>query len=136
MRPVLLDTNIFTALKKSDAPICQIVQSADTILMSAIVIGELLYGYDGGNKAKQNRQQLQQFLDSPRVKIISVTVDTAHFFSQVSLALKQKGKPIPTNDVWIAAQAFEHGSVVCTYDKHFHVIEGLSIATSLADLVL
>lgn len=135
MRPVLLDTNIFTALKNGDSQICQIVQSADTILISAIVIGELLYGYDGGTKSKQNRLQLQQFLDSPRVKIISVTSDTAHFFSQVSLALKQKGKPIPTNDVWIAAQAFEHGSFVCTYDKHFHAIEGLSIVTSISDFV-
>lgn len=135
MRPILIDTNAFSALKRADADMIEIIQYAEVIGISPIVIGELLYGFDNGNKAKENRLDLQKFLDSPRVKVFPIVSETAHFFSQVTLSLKRKGKPIPTNDIWIAAQAFEHGCIVCTYDKHFDAIEGLIVASSVADLV-
>ena len=61
-------------------------------------------------------------------------LDTSHFFSQIYCTLKRKEKPIPTNDMWIASQALEHGCVVCTYDKHFTWIEGLISGSTSADL--
>lgn len=136
MRPILLDTNAYTAYKRADAAILEIIQSVEVIGISPIVLGELFFGFDGGNKSKQNRQELQQFLESPRVILYSITSDTAHFYSQIHSSLKRRGKPIPTNDIWIAALALEHGSVVCTYDKHFNEIEGLMVASSVFDLVL
>jgi predicted nucleic acid-binding protein len=136
MRPVLIDTNAFSAVKKGDAAMIEIIQVAEAITISPIVIGELLFGFDNGQQAKQNRLHLQQFLDSPRVSILPILSETAHYFSQVMLSLKRKGSPIPTNDIWIAAQAFEHGCVVCTYDKHFRAIDGLAVASSIAELIL
>ena len=136
MRPILLDTNTYSALRKGDSGIVEIIQMAEAIVMSPIVIGELLFGFDNGNKATQNRQDLQKFLDSPRVTVLPILSETAHYFSQVMLSLKRKGTPIPTNNIWIAAQAFEHGCVVCTYDNHFRSIEGLSIATTTAELIM
>ena len=136
MRPVLIDTNAFSAVKRGDPDIIEVIQYAEIIGMSPVVIGELLFGYDNGNQAKKNRQELQKFLDSARVKVFPILSETAHFFSQITLSLKRKGKPIPTNDVWIAAQAMEHGLVVCTYDKHFRVIEGLLVASSVSELAV
>lgn len=136
MRPILIDTNAFSAIKRADAAMVEIIQYAEVIGISPIVIGELLFGFDNGNKAKENRQELQKFLNSPRVRVFPILSETAHFFSQITLSLKRKGKPIPTNDIWIAAQAFEHGCVVCTYDKHFNAIDGLLTASSAADLVI
>ena len=136
MRPILLDTNTYSALRKGDSGIVEIIQVAEAIVMSPIVIGELLFGFDNGNKATQNRQDLQKFLDSSRVTILPILSETSHYFSQVMLSLKRKGTPIPTNNIWIAAQAFEHGCVVCTYDNHFRSIEGLSIATTTAELIM
>ena len=136
MRPILIDTNAFSALKKGDESMLEMVQVAEEITVSPIVIGELLFGFDNGTKAKQNRLDLQKFLESPRVTILPIISETAHFFSQVMLSLKRKGHPIPTNDVWIAAHALEHGCVVCTYDKHFRAIDGLVVASSLSEMIL
>lgn len=134
MRPVLFDTNAYVSFKRNDAAIIEIVQHVECIVISPIVIGELLAGFDGGNKVQQNRTELQKFLESSRVTVFPLTLDTSHFFSQIHCSLKNKGKPIPTNDLWIAAQAMEHGCVVCTYDKHFSFIEGLISGSSSADL--
>ena len=136
MRPVLIDTNAYSAIKRAESAIIEIIQFADTIAFSPIVIGELLFGFDNGSQVKQNRLELQRFLDSPRVKVLPILSETAHFFSQICFSLKQKGNPIPTNDIWIAAQALEHGCVVCTADKHFKAIDGLLLVTSIADLVM
>jgi len=136
MRPILLDTNAYAAFKRGNEEIIRIIQHAETIGISPVVLGELLGGFDHGNKAKQNREELQQFLSSSRVNIFSVTLDTANFYSQVYASLKRKGSPIPTNDMWIAAQALENGCVVCTYDKHFQAIDGLLVGNTLSELML
>lgn len=134
MRPILFDTNAYASFKRNEAAIIEIVQHAELICMSPIVIGELLAGFDGGSKAKQNKIELQKFLESSRIIVYPITLDTSHFFSQIYYSLKNKGKPIPTNDMWIASQALEHGCVVCTNDKHFGFIEGLISGSTTADL--
>lgn len=57
----------------------------------------------------------------------NVTKETADVFGQVKDALKRAGAPIPMNDVWIAAQAIETGSVLITYDRHFSKVPGLRL---------
>ena len=136
MRPVLLDTNAYTSFKKNEDNILRIIQHADVLCMSPVVIGELLAGFDGGSKPKKNKLELQQFLESSRVIVYPITSDTSHFFGQLQFALKKKGKPIPTNDIWIAAQALEHGCVVCTHDKHFSFIDGLIVGDSPESLFI
>lgn len=136
MRPILIDTNAYTAFKRGEKKIIEIIQYAEKIGISPVVLGELLGGFDHGNKARQNRDELQQFLASSRVKIFSLTSDTANFYSHVYASLKRKGHPIPTNDMWIAAQALENGCVVCTYDKHFQAIDGLLTGNTLSELML
>lgn len=134
MRPVLLDTNAYASFKKNEAPIIEIIQHAELIGISPIMIGELIAGFDGGTRSKQNKKELQKFLESSRVVIYSITLDTSYFFSQIYCTLKNKGKPIPTNDMWIAAQALENGCVVCTHDKHFSFIEGIISGSTAMDL--
>lgn len=136
MRPVLIDTNAYAAFKIGNEEIIQIIHNAETLAISPIVLGELLAGFEGGNRGRQNRIELQEFLDSARIRMYSLTSETAYFFSQIYNSLKRKGKPIPTNDIWIAAQALEFGCIVCTFDKHFQQIDGLMTASSLADLPL
>jgi tRNA(fMet)-specific endonuclease VapC len=134
VRPVLFDTNAYASFKRSDSGILEVVQYAECLVISPIVIGELLAGFDGGDKAQQNKIELQKFLESSRITVYPLTLDTSHFFSQIYSSLKSKGKPIPTNDMWIASQALEHGCVVCTHDKHFSFIEGLISGSTSADL--
>jgi tRNA(fMet)-specific endonuclease VapC len=136
MRTILFDTNAYASFKRNNAAIVEIVQHAEWIGISPIVIGELIAGFDGGTKAKQNKIELQKFLESSRVIVYPITLDTSQFFSQIHGSLKNKGKPIPTNDMWIASQALEHGCVVCTHDKHFSFIDGLISGSTATDLFI
>jgi tRNA(fMet)-specific endonuclease VapC len=136
MRPVLLDTNAYTAFKRGDENIIEIITRTATIGMSPIVLGELLGGFDSGSKSHKNREELHQFLASPRIRIFPLGLQTANFFALVYSKLKSKGKPIPTNDMWIAAQALEHGCLVCSLDRHFSNIDGLIVGSTMATLSL
>lgn len=136
MRPILFDTNAYAAFKRGDKSVTAIIQHAEKIIMTPIVLGELLSGFAHGSKETENRKELQLFLASTRVKISSLTLDTANFYSQIFSALKKKGQPIPTNDLWIAAQALENGCAVCTYDKHFKFIDGLLAGATMEELML
>jgi tRNA(fMet)-specific endonuclease VapC len=136
MRPVLIDTNAYVAFKRGEAAILEVIQCAETIAISPIVLGELLGGFECGNRIKKNRTELQQFLQSSRTKIFPITSDTANFYSQIYSSLKNKGKPIPSNDMWIAAQSLENGCVLCSYDQHFKVIEGLIAGITISELII
>ena len=136
MRPVLIDTNAYTAFRKGQQSVFEVIQVAETLAISPIVLGELLSGFECGNKVKKNREELQQFIQSSRIRLFSITLDTANFYSQIYSSLKRKGKPIPTNDMWIAAHALENGCVLCSDDKHFKFIEGLISGTTLPELII
>jgi tRNA(fMet)-specific endonuclease VapC len=136
MRPIFIDTNAYVAFKRGEPSVLEIIQHAETLAISPIVLGELLSGFECGNKARQNREELQYFLQSSRVKLFSITSDTANFYSQIYFSLKAKGRPIPTNDMWIAAQSLENGSVLCSHDHHFKAIDGLISGTNLSELII
>ena len=82
-------------------------------------------GFRGGGKEQKNRKELHQFLDSPRVSLYPVNEETAEQYSAILTQLKKQGTPVPTNDIWIAAAAFQNGLQLYTLDKHFHYIDGL-----------
>jgi len=136
VRPILIDTNAYVSFKCGETSALEIIQYAETLAISPIVIGELLSGFECGNKTKKNREELQQFLKSSRVKLFSVTSDTANFYNQIYFSLRKKGKPIPSNDLWIAAQVLENGCVLYSHDKHFKVINGLISGTLLSELII
>ena len=130
----MLDTNAYSAFKRGDQNIVEILRYADNIVISPIILGELYGGFECGNKVAENRTELQQFLSSPRVSVSPVTADTANIYSKIYSRLREKGKPIPTNDIWISAQTLELGCYICTYDKHFQEIDGVIIVSKISDL--
>jgi predicted nucleic acid-binding protein len=129
MRNLLIDTNIYTHALKGDGEVITILQRAGSIGICTISIGELLGGFKGGRKEKQNREELEEFLDSPRVFAYSVDEDSAEYYAEILDTLRKLGKPIPTNDIWIAAIAFQHGLRLLSKDKHFKHIPGLVLAS-------
>ena len=132
---VLLDTNAYVAFKGGDPDTVDSLRTADDIRLSSVVVGELLAGFAVGPREAQNRRELAAFLDSPRVDVLAVTTDTAAFYATVFALLRRKGRPIPTNDLWIAATALEHGLALITHDAHFAEIEGLRLITRPEDLL-
>lgn len=68
---------------------------------------------------------LEQFLAKPGVAVLEATQETAEYFGMIKAALKKTGRPIPLNDVWIAAHALETASILVTYDARFAAVPGL-----------
>lgn len=135
MRSILLDTNAYSAFKRGDQDALEILRCVDTIGISSIVLGELLSGFMVGSREADNRRELNTFLESSRVRILPLDEATAEFYANAYRNLKRKGRPIPTNDLWIAATALQYGFAVFTYDKHFSEIEGLIVGCRLTDFL-
>lgn len=131
MKKLLLDTNIYVAFKCNNPNVNDLLRQADSISLNTVVMGELLAGFKGGTREVANRKELDQFLDSPRVDMLLLDESSADFFAMVFNNLKKIGKPIPTNDIWIAATAMQHGLTLATLDSHFSYIAGLSLFPGL-----
>lgn len=135
MRPIAIDTNAYTAFKRGDAPIVSVMQHAPSLMLPVTVLGELLAGFAVGNRESVNRSELTRFLASPRVTVIPTTTATADLYALVYAALRRKGQPIPSNDLWIAASCLEHGAALLTFDAHFQAIDGLRAGQQLEDFI-
>ena len=135
MRAVLLDTNAHTASMLGAAEVVDVVAHADRLYLNSIVLGELLGGFAAGTREPKNRAELARFLDSPRVEVLPITADTADSYALIYAGLRRKGHPIPTNDLWIAASAMEHGAALLTRDAHFSHIDGLRCGQRLGDFL-
>ena len=123
---VLLDTNTYTALFKGHEAVAKRVRRADHVLMSTIVVGELLFGFRNGSQYETNQRDLRDFLENAYVTLLPVTFVTCDRFGRIASALRRKGRPIPSNDIWIAAHAMESGSELLSFDRHFEEVDGLA----------
>jgi len=123
---VLLDTNAYTALFRGHEGIAVRVRRAEQVLVSTIVAGELLFGFRNGSRFETNNEELEDFLASPYVSLLPVTLVTADRFGRIAAALRRKGRPLPTNDIWIAAHAMESGAELLSFDQHFDAVDGIA----------
>jgi len=125
MKKVLIDTNVFSLAMKGEGSVVTALRKIDLIGFSTISIGELFSGFKGGSRETRNREELNLFLDSPRVVVHPIDEGTADFYASVLNDLRAAGTPIPTNDIWIAAVAFQHGYKIYSKDNHFNLVPGL-----------
>ena len=123
---VLLDSNAYSRLMRGDEQAASVARDATEVLMSAVVIGELLYGFRHGSRFDRNATDLRSFLDNPYVSFVPVGPVTADRYSRIAAALRVRGNPIPTNDVWIAAHAMETGADLVSADRHFEAVDGIA----------
>lgn len=121
----LLDTNAYVALKRGHPGVVQMVRGSSALTFSMIVVGELMFGFQNGSRYRQNLEDLQEFLANERVELLPVTLTTADRFGRIAAALRKAGTPIPSNDIWIAAHAYESGAELITLDSHFSTVAGL-----------
>ena len=132
---ILIDTNAYASFKRGNLEAIEVIRHTPFIAISATILGELLAGFVVGNRELRNRQELEQFFKSPRVKLFTIDHGTAEHYATIYKDLRQKGRPIPTNDLWIAATAVQHNLSIFTYDEHFETIDGVRTGKCLADFV-
>jgi predicted nucleic acid-binding protein len=135
IRNILLDTNAYVAFKQGTADAVEVLQYTPRIGINSIVLGELLSGFAIGTREEENRQELEQFLASERVDQLVVDIETAAHYAVVYRELRRRGRPISTNDMWIAATALQHRLAIFSHDEHFHEVAGLHVGTRLDDFM-
>ncbi len=116
---VMLDTSAYSAFLRGNEEAAQALRRADEIYLNPVVLGELYAGFAKGGREKKNRDILGEFLSSPRVLVAAIDEETAERYAAIIAYLWQKGTPLPTNDLWIAATAMQYGLKLITTDTHY-----------------
>lgn len=119
MKTLMMDTSAYAMFKRGHAEAISQIRKAEVIFLPTIVLGELLAGFESGSRRTINRKELDAFLASSRVFVSPVTSETAERYARIYAFLRENGRPIPTNDLWIAASAMEHSAILLTADAHF-----------------
>jgi tRNA(fMet)-specific endonuclease VapC len=126
---ILLDTNAYSELMSGNEKVLKIIDESKVIYFSIFVLGELLAGFKKGNKEKHNLDKLKEFLSGPKIILINTKFRTAEIFAEIKITLMKIGKPIPINDIWIAAHCTEYQAKLVTFDKHFASLPIIKLAS-------
>jgi predicted nucleic acid-binding protein len=119
LNTLVLDTSGYSTFKRGYPEAVDALRRVQSILIPTIVLGKLLAGFEAGSRSAENRRELAEFQRSPRVRTVFITEETAERYARIYAFLRSIGRPIPTNDLWIAASAMEHGAALLTADGHF-----------------
>ncbi len=124
-RRYLLDTNVLVDAFKARLDIPTTIQRSGAVFVSEIVLGEFKAGLNDSASGRKQREALDAFLRLPNVVEITLTPATTDLYAKVFRSLREAGRPIPVNDIWLAAQALEHGAVLVSRDRHFGSVANL-----------
>lgn len=112
---------------RGEPGIVELIDRAGWIGVPSIVLGELHSGFLAGRHAGRNEEELERFLGHPVVDELPVDHEVARIYAEIVLSLRRKGRPLPTNDIWIAASAARAGATLLAYDAHFAAIERIAV---------
>jgi tRNA(fMet)-specific endonuclease VapC len=121
----LLDTNIIIDLLSNEDAVKAKLAGTEEAFISIITIGELFYGAEKSSRPAENVRRIENLAAISTV--LGCDAHTARCYGQIKNMLRTKGRPVPENDLWIAAIACQHDLILVTRDKHFNEIEGLPI---------
>lgn len=122
----LLDTNIIIALFADEAIVKSNLAQANEVFIPSFSIGELCYGARKSGRIQENLARIDDLVAGST--ILGCNTETARQYGEVKNKLRLKGRPLPENDVWIAALALQHDLILVTRDVHFKEIENLPTA--------
>ncbi len=124
---IVLDTSGYCASDLGSESALDALETADQIFLPSVAYGELYYGFKNGSRFSKNATRLDGFIKTFAIQIIAVDLDVARIYGDIFAFLKSKGKPIPTNDIWIAASCLSVGGLLLTSDQHFRVIDTMQL---------
>ncbi|MBD2435428.1 type II toxin-antitoxin system VapC family toxin [Nostoc sp. FACHB-110] len=122
---IALDTSVAVRFLNGDEVVVSRVLALPEIVLPTVVVGELLFGAENSTRPLQNLPRYLEFIEA--CVVVPLSRETATVYAQTRLILKRKGRPIPMNDVWIAAQCLEQGWVLVTDDTDFDYVDGLML---------
>ncbi|MGA9527111.1 MAG: type II toxin-antitoxin system VapC family toxin [Terriglobales bacterium] len=119
---MVLDTNALSAAADDDRGVAAVLARADVVAIPVIVLGEYRHGIAQSRNRASYENWLAELLDD--CMVLDVTEPTTHYYAEITLELKRKGQPIPTNDIWIAALCRQHSLPLLSRDRHFDWVAG------------
>jgi tRNA(fMet)-specific endonuclease VapC len=122
VKRLLLDTSAYAGLLRGHVGIKALVRRAEEIILTPVVLGELHAGFRAGQHRRKNEHELEEMLASSRVAVVTIDEETAEHYAAIVHSLRVAGKPIPTNDIWIAASAMQFGLTLISTDRHFEQV--------------
>jgi len=120
---LILDTNALSAYLDRIPEAVEVVSEARELAIPVIVAGEFTFGIAQSRHREVYERSLQRMLE--RCTVLDIGIETARHYAAIRLELKGAGKPIPANDVWIAALSRQYAIPVMTRDSHFDFVGGL-----------
>jgi len=120
---VIVDTNALSAFADGSPLALAALKKAEEVGIPVIVLGEFGYGIAHSNRRREYEAWLDRYL--PTFRVLEVTVETAVEYSLLRSELKRLGRPIPANDIWIAALCRQYQLPLLSRDQHFDSVEGL-----------
>ncbi len=122
-----VDTSGYSAFKRGDISAIELIETADKVVMPTVVLGELYAGFHIGSRTQKNIGELADFLGRSGVTLAEVDQSVAERYGQLIRSLQERGTPLPTHDVWIAAVALDWGARLLTFDTHFDRVPGIMV---------
>lgn len=119
----LLDTNIVIAMFAAETAVTDRLGEASEIFVPSVVLGELYYGARNSKRVEQNVARVEEF--AAKSPVLGCDADTARRYGEVKHSLRMKGRPIPENDIWVAAIAVQYDLTLIARDAHFSEVDGL-----------
>jgi tRNA(fMet)-specific endonuclease VapC len=120
---LILDTNALSAAADDAPGVKKTLAAARQLALPVPVIGEYRYGIAQARGGAAHRQWLENFMG--QCLVLDITDATTHQYAAIRLELKTLGRPIPANDVWIAALCRQHNLPLLSRDRHFDVVSGV-----------
>lgn len=120
---MILDTNALSGLADGDTALAPLLQGVPVVAVPSIVLGEYRYGI----RQSRHRMRYEQWLDGMLASFRVLVVDngTAQAYADVRDELKRSGRPIPGNDLWVAALTRQHALPLLSRDRHFDFVPGI-----------
>ena len=122
MSRLCLDTSAYSNFRRGEPRVAEQLDRAEWIGVPTVVVGELWAGFLLGARTERNVRELDEFMDHPVVETVRIDEDAAQIYGEIFADLRGRGRPLPTNDIWIAATAARAGAAVLTFDEHFREI--------------
>ena len=119
---MILDTNALSAAADGDPGVAAVLARADQMALPVIVLGEYRHGVAQSRHRASYENWLEELLNDNLV--LDIQEATTHYYAEITLELKRQGKPIPTNDIWIAALCRQHSLPLLSRDRHFDLVAG------------
>jgi len=120
---LILDTNALSAAADEHPGVVRVLAGASELALPVVVIGEYRYGIAQSRHRARYRRWLDGLITD--CTVLDINEQTTHHYAAIGIELRQTGKPIPTNDLWISALCRQHGLPLLSRDRHFDLVSGV-----------